>query len=291
MKKKVILALMSMFIFFTMCGFREDEEKVYDDAGLFTEEEIEDLNEKCLEFAEATQLDIIVVTTADLGSKSSFEYTADFYIEGEFGYEEDISGPSGIVFFISVDPYCREIYILTAGIAQIYLDDSGEDNDIDDIIDAGYYDCKSGLYYKAMMAMLDRGQSLVERYELAPDTEEVIEAWYEGDYEKSEDFIEDYEYHSYRTMKSFMAIGVCFLIGLAVSGIFVGIMNRKYKNKMIANGGTYFEKNSFVMKSNYDNFVRTDVTRVRIESSSGGGGGGGGGSRGGRSFGGGGRRF
>ena len=281
--------MISVMLFLGMCGFKEDEDKVYDFAGLFTDEEIEQLEEACLEFAKATELDAIVLTTDDLGNKNTFEYSADFYIEGGFGYEEDIAEPSGIVFLISIDPYCREVYILTAGIAQVILDDEGESNDIDDIIDAGYNECVNGEYFWAELNMITEAQRIIENHKFAPDTEEVVEAWYDGEYDNAEDFIKDYEHNSYRKAKSVGAIGGSLVISLAVSGICILIMNRKYKNKMTANGGTYFEKDSFVMKHNYDNFVRTDVSRVRIQSSSGGGGGGG--SRGGRSFGGGGRRF
>lgn len=269
MKKKIIMILIGIFIFLSMCGFKEDEDKVYDLAGLFTKEETEELQELCIEFAKATKLDAIVLTTADVdGASDCFKFATDFYMENGFGYEEDVEEPSGVVFVISVDPYCREVRVVAAGIGSLYINDE----DIETILDEGYSYCTSGMYYMAEVSMIKEAKRIVEDFECAPDTDEVVEAWYQGDYASADELLEQYDYYSFRKTKSLGAIVTCLVASLVVAGISVLIMNTKYKNKMTANGGTYFENNSFVMHSNHDNFIKTDVRRVKIESSSGGGG-------------------
>lgn len=288
MKKKMLLTLMFMMIFFSMCGFRDDENKVYDDADIFSDEEIEKLQEQCIHLAEKTELDVIVLTTYDLHNLEDWEYAADYFKAGGFGYEEDLNDPSGLIFMISLDPYYRSVGMFSMGIANAYYPD---EESADAVLDIGFKYCDMGMYYKAIMNMMLKAESEIKDFEFANGTEDVIDAWYDGEYLSSIDFYEDYEYYSNRTAKNILALVVCFVIAMIVAGISVLIMNKKYKNVMTVHGGTYFEKNSFRMNENYDNFIRTDVTRVRIESSSGGSGGGGGRSRGGSRVGGGSRRF
>ncbi len=286
MKKRIFLAISAMMIFFSVCGFKDDEDKVYDDADIFSYDEVENLQEMCVDLAKETELDIIVLTTYDLGNLEDWEYAADYFKAGGFGYEEDLDDPSGLIFMISLDPYYRSVGMFSMGLANAYYPD---EEAADAVLDIGYDYCSAGLYYEAIVNMIEQAEEELEAFEFAEGTEEVIDAWYDGEYTSSIDFYEDYEYYSNRTAKNIIALVVCFVGAMAIAGISVLIMNRKYKNVMTVNGGTYFEDNSFKMRENYDNFIRTDVRRIKIESSSGGSGGGR--SRGGSRVGGGSRRF
>lgn len=292
MKKRLLLTLLSLTMFLMMCGFRENESKVFDDGELLTAEEEERLQELCIETAKKTELDIVVVTTSDLGYKSAMSYADDFYDEGKYGYEYEYG--SGVLFLIYEDPYSDEgeVYISTAGLGILYIDDY----DVETILDAGWDDfAYDREYYNCFTRMIEKTEYIVEHFEHLKGTEEVLEAWYDGEYRYYEEFIYDYD-KTGREPNFFSCFIMCGGAAILVAGIAVLVMNGTYKNKMTVSGGTYFRKNSFKMNSNYDNFIRTDVTRVRIESSSGSGGGGGrsGGSShrssGGRSHGGGGRR-
>ena len=291
MKKRLLMILFCMTMFLMLCGFREDENKVFDEGELLSEEEEEKLQELCIETAKEIELDIVVVTTRDLGYKSTMSYADDFYDEGKYGYEYEYG--SGVLFLIYEDPYEGEVYISTAGLGILYIDDY----DIDTILDAGWDDFAYEYeYYDCLEKMINKTKSVVKSYDHLSGVEEVMDDWYDGEYEDYEDFIVDYVQYG-KDPNFFSAFVFCGFISVIISGIFVLVQNSNYKNKMTVSGGTYFRKNSFVMHSNYDNFLRTDVSRVRIESSSSGGGGGGG-SRGGsshrsssgRSHGGGGRR-
>ena len=70
-----------------LCGFDSQEQKVYDDAGLLSEEERGELQEMLVAAAYDTKQDLVIVTTADSGGKSAREYADDFYDEHGFGYD------------------------------------------------------------------------------------------------------------------------------------------------------------------------------------------------------------
>lgn len=294
MKRRLILALLMMAMFLMMCGFREDESKVFDDADLLTSDEKERLQELCIDTAKETELDIVIVTTDDLGYKSTVSYADDFYDEGAYGYEYEYG--SGVLFLIYEDANSDEgeVYISTAGLGILYIDDS----DVDDIIDAGWDDfAYDREYYDCLEKMINKMSDIVKDYEHLEGTDEVLEDWYNGEYSDYMEFIYDYDEVG-RIPNFFSSFIMCGGIAAAIGGIAILCMNSSYNiKKMSVSGATYFKKNSFKMNQNYDNFVRTDVSRVRIESSSSSGGGGGHRSGGsshrsssGRSHGGGGRR-
>ena len=294
MKRRIILALLMVAMFLMMCGFREHESKVFDDGELLTDDEEAKLQELCIETAKETELDIIVVTIDDLGYKSTVAYADDFYDEGMYGYEFEYG--SGVLFLIyeDADSDEGEVYISTAGLGILYIDDY----DVDDILDAGWTDFAYDYeYYDCFEKMINKTADIVEDFEHLRGTDKVLEDWYDGEYRYYEEFVRDYDAVG-KNPNFFGSFIMCAGIAVFVGGIAILSMNSSYSIKKISvSGGTYFKKNSFKMNANYDNFIRTDVSRVRIESRSSGGGGGGrrsGGSShrssGGRSHGGGGRR-
>jgi len=291
MKKRLLFMFISLTMFLVMCGFRDNEAKVFDDGNLLTEDEENKLQELCIKTAKETELDIVVVTTADLGYKSAMAYADDFYDQGKYGYEFEYG--SGILFLIYDYPNSTdgEVYISTAGLGILYIDDY----DVEDILDAGWDDFAYEYdYYECFEKMIKKSTDIVKDYEHLKYTDEVLDDWYAGEYDDYEVFIADYDEVG-KEPNLFGSIVMNAGVALVAAGISVLVMNGSYKNKMTVTGGTYFRDNSFKMHSNYDNFIRTDVSRVRIESSSSGGGGGRSGgsshrSSGGRSHGGGGRR-
>lgn len=268
MRRKLLLTFVMMLMFLSMCGFREDEKKVFDDGNLLSDSEEATLQELCIEKAKETELDIIVVTTKDLGYKSTTEYADDFYDNGRYGYEYE--NGSGILFLISEDPSDSSVYISTAGLGILYIDDY----DIETILDAGWNEFLDYNYYDCLTNMINETQDIVSSFTHLSGTDEIVDAWYEGEYDDYADFINDYDYEG-REPNLLSSIMISGAISAAVSGIVILIMNSAYKNKMTVSGKTYFRDNSFRMHNQYDNFLRTDVSRVRIESSSSSGGGGG----------------
>mgnify|MGYP000266031902 CR=1 FL=1 len=84
-----ITALLVMALFFCMmCGFDSTAQKVYDDAGLLTSDQINRLEALCVSKAETSQIDLIIVTTDSTKGRSSMRYAEDFYMAHDFGYDK-----------------------------------------------------------------------------------------------------------------------------------------------------------------------------------------------------------
>ena len=131
-----------------LCGYSELDPKVFDDAGILTEQEEETLQQEIAATAEKLSLDVAVVTTEDAGGKSAEAYAEDFYDDHGFGYERE--NGSGILFLIDMDN--REVYISAAGVAQEMYTDRDVDRMLDDEI-MPYM--KKGNYYRACRAFVD----------------------------------------------------------------------------------------------------------------------------------------
>lgn len=278
-----IVSVMSMMI----CGYTKEydgtQDKVYDLAMLFTEGQIEELQQMCVKCAKGTKLDVGIVTTNDAQGKSSMAYADDFYDDMGFGYD---NGASGIIMLIDMDN--REVYLSTAGIAIGYFND----DDIDDVIDNLYGYITSGDYYNAAVSFIEDVERHVSYINNAyPDG---VESWFDGDYTDYNDFENDYG--ALRKEKSIFAYPLAdFFIAAFGSLIIVLIMCMNSKSKMTAGANTYINRDKLNVRRSMDTYLRTTVTKTKIQSSSGSSGGHSGGSHhrssSGRSHGGGGRKF
>lgn len=101
---------------------------------------------------------------------------------------------------------------------------------------------------------------------------------------------EFYDKGPFKGEKAGTAVIAGIISGLVAAAIGVCCVLARYKRRKRGSTASYIKPGGVNMYESYDNFLREDVSRVRIESSSGGGGGGGGGhgSSGGHSMGGGG---
>lgn len=283
---RVLALLIVSAMYLMLCGYTEvyddSQEKVYDQADLFTAEEEENLQNMCVYVAKKTKLDVAVVTTDDAEGKTSMVYADDFYDrmieENGFGYD---NGASGIILLIDMDN--REIYISTAGIAIQYFNDE----DIEDILSNLDDYMASELYYNAAKTFVndvDSHAAYINR-----SYYKDVEPWFEGDYTDYKDFEKD----MHKTIFAYPLVDL--LIAVVVSAVIVCIMAYNAGAKMTADGSNYMNKDEFKIRSATDVYLRTTVTKQKIESSSGGGSGHSGGSShrssSGRSHGGGGHKF
>lgn len=85
-------------------------QRVYDQAGLFTMEEADSLEDEVQALREQTGMDFILVTTQDTKGKASEEYADDFYDQGGFGAGK---GLDGVLYLMDMDN--REVYLSTSG--------------------------------------------------------------------------------------------------------------------------------------------------------------------------------
>lgn len=119
--------------------------RVFDQAGLLTEQEAEDLEGRVSDLRARMKMDVVLVTTDDAGRRDSRSYADDFYDNHGFGTGSDASG---VLFLIDMDN--REIYISTTGMMIRHLTDQR----IDSILDNCYDYMVDGDYAGAMKQFL-----------------------------------------------------------------------------------------------------------------------------------------
>lgn len=135
--------------------------RVFDQAGLFTEEQVSNLEQACTALRNSCKLDLVVVTTDNAEGKTSQDYADDFYDAGGFGVGTD---KSGALFLIDMDN--RQAYISTCGSAIGLLSDSM----IQSILDEAVACLQQQDYGGAAQVFLDRVESIVQN---APSQEQV----------------------------------------------------------------------------------------------------------------------
>ncbi len=286
-KKKLALSLLIIGLVYVMlCGytriFDENAVKVYDLAELFKESEAEELQTRCVSAAKTTKLDVGVLTVNDTMGLSTRDFSDAFYDKYGYGFDQ---GYSGVLFVIDMDN--REFYINTCGIAiQYFNDDDIEDIscELDDLM--GSHD-----YYGASKKFIEEVENHV--HYINENYSEQVNPWFAENYTDYADYINAHDFDNSRKKSPLKNIFVDLGIGLLTSAIIVLIIASGNKSKMTANANTYLNNNKFTVHHKSDIFLRTTVTKHKIESSSGGGRSGGSyhSSSSGRSHGGGGHKF
>ena len=251
------------------------EEYVYDQADLLTEEEEWELQAYAEAMSNQWEMNFVLVTADNANGKSSMEYADDFY---DVHFPED-SEEDGILYLIDMDN--REIYMSTSGIAIRYMTDGR----IDSVLDTAFECVVEEDYYGTFQVFLDETQSYL--YEGIPGDQ------YNYDVETGE--IDAYEEPMRITGGEFL---FAFIVALIPALLTVGIIKAKYQLKFEDFHYDPTANSDITLSVKSDRLVNKIVTHRRIpkDSNSSGRSSGGGGSSvhhssSGRSHGGGGRSF
>lgn len=257
------------------------EKRVFDDAGLFSEQEAGVLETEIQSMRKDMNMDVVIVTADNAGGKTAEKYAEDFYIDGKFGTGKD---HNGALFLIDMDN--RELYILPVGAMTRFLTDKRWNAILDDayneITQKKYGDCAQSFlngvtkYYKAG---IPNGQYNYDR--------------------------ETGKISVYRSIRWYEA-ALAALIGLAAAAVACSGVTAQYsmkgtrtlaKNSLMAYRGT----SQFQYANQTDDLINKTVTHVYVPPRNRGGGGGGGGfssgdrstthTSSGQTMGGGGRKF
>lgn len=249
-EQKIILLIIILLVSLFVVDAYAIDQKVYDEAALFSEPEKEVLQLRAAELSEKLSLDIVILTISDNKGKTSRDYADDYYDENGFGYGENYDG---LILLINMDD--REVYISTCGKAIEYFTDAR----IDNILDKIYTFLTDGNYGEGADAFLDE----VNYY--------VQEGIPSNQYTYDEDTGITSEYKDDIASRDNIAnrILIFLLISFAVGGVSVGIMAINNKGKSTTNQSTYLENNSFKLINSQDHHVNTRVTFVHINTDSG----------------------
>ncbi|MGM0123575.1 hypothetical protein IGI37_000947 [Enterococcus sp. AZ194] len=267
--KHFLLALIGLlFVCFAFSTTGLAETVTVDDrAGLFSEEQIQTIEQKAHSLDETIKGRIFIVTTAEyVGDQEEF---SDKYLLDTIGADNN-----GAVLLL--DMYDRELYVSTSGNMIDYVTNSRKE----DMLDAIQEDMKRASYFDATQTYLSNLTKFVEKgvpgghYRIDRDTGKITR---------------------YKVLTATEAtIGV--LAALILSIVFFVLIKLKYQLKFGTYKYPYRDKSSLQLTDRDDTLVNSFVTTRRIPKPSNNGGGGGGGgstthSSGGGTFGGGGRSF
>ena len=149
MRKKTGYLLLTLLLLLVPVSAWADGTAVDDQAGLFSQEEEQELTDRIEELTADWNMDFVVVTTEDAEGKTSEEYADDYYDYN--GYADD-----GALYMIDLDN--GSVWISTAGKMIRYLTDAR----IDAEIDAGYDNLKAKNYAGGILEMLNETESYLE---------------------------------------------------------------------------------------------------------------------------------
>ncbi len=240
------------------------DQKVYDEADLFSEAEEDALQMKAVELSEKLSLDIVILTIMDNKGKTSRDYADDFYDENGFGYGE---GYDGLILLINMED--REVYISTCGKAIEYFTDAR----IDGVLDKVYIYLTEGNYSQGAEAFLTEVEHYVQKG-IPSDQysyDENTGSSSKGNSSKVNVGTPSSEgIDTSRSQKGDLGnrLLTYLVISLGIGGISVGIMAISNKGRATTNQNTYLESNSFRLINSQDRLINTRVTFVRINTDS-----------------------
>ncbi|MHC5229650.1 TPM domain-containing protein [Enterococcus sp. LJL99] len=267
--KKLSFSLFMILFFF--CSFplisKAQSDSIDDQAGLFSTEEITQLQQKITSLEEKTKASIFILT--DDSNDIDSQRAADYFMLDKIGKDEN-----GITFYIDMNQH--NFAISTSGNMIDYFTDSRVDTALDGIEPS----MRAGNYLSAANSFLTSVDQNFEKgvpgghYRIDSETGKITR---------------------YRTLTTTKII-VALVVAIIISGAFFAISVSKYQLKFGSYKYPFREKSSLSLSTKEDRLINSFVTTRRIpRNKSGGGGSGGGGSTthstGGGTFGGGSRGF
>ncbi len=127
------LVMGSMAVWADQTGAVSGQPRVFDQAGLFSETEIIQLEEKIVQCRKSTKMDVVIVSAYADGERSAEEYADDYYDYGGFGAGKKASGVLLLYYMDGPGQPGGECYISTAGTLINMLTDERIESILDDV--------------------------------------------------------------------------------------------------------------------------------------------------------------
>ncbi|MGZ7445106.1 TPM domain-containing protein [Paenibacillus sp. TH7-28] len=216
---------------------------IYDDAHLLSQADYDELNAMANEYGAERETDIMIITTDNPENEDVVKITEDFYDEQAPGYDK----AHGDAVILTVDMRNRDIYLAGFYKAEQYLGDGR----LDKIRDKITPDLTEGDYRQAFEQYIKTANRYMG-YEPGVNPDNIL-------------------------FNLWVQLGGA----LAIGGIAVGIMAYRSGGRVTVSGRTYEDAGASGVLQRQDRFIRTTVTKRKIQKSSSSGGGGGGGRTGG----------
>lgn len=127
------LVMGSMAVWADQTGAVSGQPRVFDQAGLFSETEIIQLEEKIAQCRKSTKMDVVIVSAYADGERSAEEYADDYYDYGGFGAGKKASGVLLLYYMDGPGQPGGECYISTTGTMINMLTDERIESILDDV--------------------------------------------------------------------------------------------------------------------------------------------------------------
>lgn len=127
------LVMGSMAVWADQTGAVSGQPRVFDQAGLFSETEIIQLEEKIVQCRKSTKMDVVIVSAYADGERSAEEYADDYYDYGGFGVGKKASGVLLLYYMDGPGQPGGECYISTTGTMINMLTDERIESILDDV--------------------------------------------------------------------------------------------------------------------------------------------------------------
>lgn len=246
-----MLILVSPFFKNVTAADLNTKQRIYDFAGLLSEEQVQGLEYTANKYSSKRKTDMVILTSNDMKGKDIVKYMEDFYDEKALGYDK----PHGNCAILTIDMQNREVYLAGFYKAEEYLDDSR----LDLIRDKITPDLSKGDYYTAFNDFIKISYKYMGVRPGVDPNNILFDLWFQ------------------------------IITSLVTAGFVVGVMAHNSGGRVTVGESTYRDSGNSRILQRRDDYIRTTVTKVRKppkNTSSGGSIGGGGGGGGGISSGG-----
>lgn len=256
----VLLTCTALVFAMPVTALAADVDWVTDIAGVITEDERQELNERAAEITETYACDVAIMVVDAMDGDDAYAYAEQLYSEYGFGYDEERSG-----VFLMLSMADRDYAMIAYGYGNTAFTDHGRTVLLDDYVlpQLGQND-----YYEAFSLYLDNAEQYLEMAR-AGDPFDIHNdfADYPGEYD------DDYYYDEDR-MPVPLKLAIVILVPLLISLIICLIWRSQMKTAVMAKtADQYIPKNGFQLSRKEDQFLYITEVRRRIEKSSSGGGG------------------
>lgn len=256
MKRLILFLMCVLLIACAPLAVSASAPKIVDNAGLLTEQEIADLEDRAQQLAQRYKMDVVIVTVNSLEEKSSEQYADDCFDFNGYGIGDDFSG---VLLLLSLE--YRDWAISTCGETIYALTDYAIQNVFSQI--SGYL--SQNQYYLAFSTYLDALEPYFKAYtdgspiDGTPDQFNGPGTFVPG----TQDEIIHYE--PVRDVPWYLQkVGVSFIVGIVAAGIVLLIMRSQMNTaKMQRGASSYMRPNTYQVRLHRDIFLYSQVRKIR----------------------------
>lgn len=248
-RSALLLGLLMVFSFCisnaTYAFAAKDDQRIYDEAGLLTTSEYDELEAMCLEYGEDAGIDIYILT-----HDSAKAVDAELYVE-QFADKKEVVNS----VILLIDLYNRDVVIQGYGTAEVYIHSFRGDeiiNSITPYLSESEYFIAFDLFIEQSAAYM-KDDSYLNDYGSDYNYDRHGNYVYNDGYSDSEDPVKDLLTNFWFQL----------IASLVIGGVAVVIMAYSSGGRMTVRGNDYLDQSRSGLIGRRDIYLRTTISKVR----------------------------